>query len=63
MKNGFKVIDSDMHIMEPLDLWDKYMDARFKDRGPRPVRVPTRRSQSPHDRRQRAAPEQSNAGA
>jgi hypothetical protein len=42
MKNGFKVIDSDMHIMEPLDLWDKYMDARFKDRGPRPVRVPTR---------------------
>jgi hypothetical protein len=42
MKNGFKVIDSDMHIMEPLDLWDKYMDARFKDRGPRSVRVPTR---------------------
>jgi hypothetical protein len=28
MKNGFRVIDSDMHIMEPLDLWDKYMDAR-----------------------------------
>ncbi len=42
MKNGFRVIDSDMHIMEPLDLWDKYMDARFRDRGPRPVRVPTR---------------------
>ena len=42
MKNGFKIIDSDMHIMEPLDLWDNYMDPRFKDRGPRPVRVPTR---------------------
>ena len=42
MKNGFKVIDSDMHIMEPLDLWDKYMDARFKEHGPRAVRVPTR---------------------
>src|SRR5438876_2694073 len=42
MKNGFKVIDSDMHIMEPVDLWDKYMDSRFKERGPRPVRVPTR---------------------
>ena len=32
MKNGFKIIDSDMHIMEPLDLWDQYMDPRFKDR-------------------------------
>ncbi|MGH7874276.1 MAG: hypothetical protein ACREQO_18955 [Candidatus Binatia bacterium] len=42
MKNGFKIIDSDMHIMEPIDLWDNYMDPRFKDRGPRPVRVPTR---------------------
>ena len=42
MKNGFKIIDSDMHIMEPLDLWEKYIDPRFKDRGPRPVRVPTR---------------------
>jgi len=42
MKNGFKIIDSDMHIMEPLDLWEKYMEPRFKDRAPRPVRVPTR---------------------
>ena len=42
MKNGFKIIDSDMHIMEPLDLWEKYIDPRFKDRAPRPVRVPTR---------------------
>ena len=22
MKNGFKIFDSDMHIMEPLDLWE-----------------------------------------
>ena len=42
MKNGFKIIDSDMHIMEPLDLWENYIDPRFKDRAPRPVRVPTR---------------------
>jgi predicted TIM-barrel fold metal-dependent hydrolase len=42
MKNGFKIIDSDMHIMEPLDLWEKYIDPRFKERAPRPVRVPTR---------------------
>ena len=31
-----------MHIMEPLDLWENYIDPRFKDRAPRPVRVPTR---------------------
>jgi len=42
MKNGFKIIDSDMHIMEPMDLWEKYMDSRFKDHAPRPVRVASR---------------------
>jgi predicted TIM-barrel fold metal-dependent hydrolase len=42
MKQGFKIIDSDMHIMEPMDLWDKYIDAKFRDHAPRPVRVPSR---------------------
>lgn len=42
MKNGLRIIDSDMHIMEPLDLWDRHMEVRFKERAPRPVRVPTR---------------------
>ncbi len=37
MKQNFKIIDSDMHIMEPLDLWENYLDPRFKERGPRPV--------------------------
>jgi predicted TIM-barrel fold metal-dependent hydrolase len=32
--NGFKVIDSDMHIIEPADLWQRYMDPRFKDGAP-----------------------------
>jgi predicted TIM-barrel fold metal-dependent hydrolase len=31
-KNGFKVMDSDMHIIEPADLWDRYIDAEFKGR-------------------------------
>ena len=35
MKNGFKVFDSDMHIIEPADLWDRYIDAKFKDQAPR----------------------------
>jgi predicted TIM-barrel fold metal-dependent hydrolase len=31
-----------MHIMEPMDLWEKYMDSHFKHHAPRPVRVPSR---------------------
>ncbi|HEY3115314.1 MAG TPA: amidohydrolase family protein, partial [Chloroflexota bacterium] len=34
-KNGFKVMDSDMHIMEPPDLWPRYIDPEFKDIAPR----------------------------
>ena len=35
MKNGFRVMDSDMHIIEPADLWLRYIDPAFKDRAPR----------------------------
>ena len=34
-KNGFKVMDSDMHVNEPVDLWLRYIDPAFKDRAPR----------------------------
>jgi hypothetical protein len=34
-KNGFKAIDSDLHVLEPADLWERYIDPRFKDRAPR----------------------------
>jgi predicted TIM-barrel fold metal-dependent hydrolase len=36
-KNGFKVLDSDMHIMEPPDLWERYIDSKYRDRAPRGV--------------------------
>jgi predicted TIM-barrel fold metal-dependent hydrolase len=36
-KNGFKILDSDMHIMEPPDLWQRYIDVRFRSRAPRGV--------------------------
>ncbi len=36
-KNGFKILDSDMHIMEPPDLWERYIDKKFKDKAPRGV--------------------------
>ena len=34
-KNGFKVLDSDMHILEPPDLWQRFIDSKFKDYAPR----------------------------
>jgi predicted TIM-barrel fold metal-dependent hydrolase len=34
MKNGFKAMDSDMHVMEPCDLWKNYIDKKFLDRAP-----------------------------
>jgi predicted TIM-barrel fold metal-dependent hydrolase len=33
--NGFKVIDSDMHVMEPPDLWERYLDPEFRPYAPR----------------------------
>ena len=27
MKKGFRVLDSDLHTMEPDDLWPQYLDA------------------------------------
>jgi predicted TIM-barrel fold metal-dependent hydrolase len=35
MKNGFKVLDSDLHTMEPDGLWEKYLDEPFKKFAPR----------------------------
>ena len=34
-KNGFKIIDAELHVMEPVDLWENYIDSEFKDRAPR----------------------------
>ena len=34
-KNGFKIIDAELHVMEPVDLWEKYIDLEFRDRAPR----------------------------
>ena len=34
-KAGFKVMDSDIHVLEPHDLWVRYMEPAFRDRAPR----------------------------
>src|SRR5262247_779422 len=35
MSRTYNVIDADGHVLEPLDLWEKYMDPAFRDRAPR----------------------------
>lgn len=34
MYKGFKVIDADSHMMEPDEIWDKYVDPEFRPWGP-----------------------------
>ncbi len=36
-KQGFKILDSDMHVMEPPNLWERYIDSKYKSRAPRGV--------------------------
>ncbi len=35
MRNGFRIIDTDCHQMEPPSIWADYIDPRFADRAPR----------------------------
>ena len=32
MRNGFRVFDADAHVLEPQNLWDRFLDARFQGR-------------------------------
>lgn len=36
-KDGFLVLDSDIHVFEPPDLWERYLEERFRDRAPQPA--------------------------
>lgn len=36
MKDGFRVLDSDIHVIEPREMWTEYLDPKFRDRGPTP---------------------------
>src|SRR5690348_12912239 len=38
MARAYNVVDADGHILEPLDLWSRYMDPAFRDRAPRIVK-------------------------
>lgn len=32
--NGFKVLDSDLHVIEPADLWLRYIEPKYRDQAP-----------------------------
>jgi len=32
MRNGLKIFDADAHVVEPKNLWERFLDPRFKDR-------------------------------
>jgi len=40
-KQGFRIIDADMHVLEPHDLWLEYLEPRWRDRAPRIARIPS----------------------
>jgi predicted TIM-barrel fold metal-dependent hydrolase len=35
MKKGFRVMDSDMHVREPADLWERYMEPGWRGQAPK----------------------------
>ncbi len=34
-KHGYRIMDSDIHVDEPPDLWEKYIEPKFRDQAPR----------------------------
>ena len=50
-KNGFRLIDAEMHVMEPVDLWQRYIDPRV--RGARAAAAQRAPLGHPHDGRGR----------
>src|SRR5437879_12716162 len=47
MKDGIRFVDSDMHVMEPPGLFDRYLDPRFKHRVSVPVGADGRPNRGP----------------
>ena len=44
MGRDYKVIDADGHILEPVDLWDNYMDPKYRVRRRACLWTPTAKS-------------------
>ena len=42
-QSGYRVMDSDMHVIEPSDMFDRYIDKRFAAQAPQISRAPGKR--------------------
>jgi predicted TIM-barrel fold metal-dependent hydrolase len=40
MRDGFRIVDTDAHMMEPEWLWERYTEPEFNDRAPRMGEAP-----------------------
>ena len=38
-KQGFKIMDSDLHVQEPADIYERYLEEPFRSRAPRKERA------------------------
>lgn len=36
MLNGYQIIDADSHVIEPIEMWEEYLEPRFKHFAPSP---------------------------
>ena len=36
-RQGLRILDSDIHVIEPVDLYERYLDPAYRDRAPRPI--------------------------
>lgn len=34
MKQGYRILDSDIHLLEPVELWSEYLEPRYRHRAP-----------------------------
>ena len=55
MTRAYNVVDADGHILEPLDLWDRYIDPKFRDRAPRIIKRGRYRQAAARDGRARCS--------
>ena len=40
MRDGFKIVDTDSHMMEPEWLWERYMEDAYKSQAPKIGKAP-----------------------
>ena len=55
-KHGYKILDSDMHVFEPHDLYLRYMNPKWGDRIPRGATAKNSRPDQIHFCRRQADP-------